>query len=156
MLLAVVGPLALIVASVAGYACLGRVRPVELMPGARRGGDGIGARAAAALPEAHDEIRRLGATLNDMLERLEGSFAHEKAFVANASHELRTPLATLKTELELALRRERSVEELRQTLRSADDEVDRLSALADDLLVLARSTKARSLSAALISEPPIS
>ena len=74
-----------------------------------------------------------------MLERLEEIFAHEKAFVANASHELRTPLATLKTELDLALRRERSLGELRQTLRSADEEVDRLSALADDLLVLARA-----------------
>jgi len=140
VLLAVVGPLALIVASVAGYALASAVlRPVELM---RRRAAAVTASEPGRrlpLPPADDEIRRLGATLNDMLERLEGSFAHEKAFVANASHELRTPLATLKTELELALRRERSVEELRQALRSADDEVDRLSALADDLLVLARA-----------------
>src|SRR5271165_3206274 len=140
VLLAIVGPLALIIASVAGYGLASAVlRPVELM---RRRAAAVTASEPGLrlpLPAAHDEIRRLGTTLNDMLERLEGSFAHEKAFVANASHELRTPLATLKTELELALRRERSVEELRQTLRSADDEVDRLSALADDLLVLARS-----------------
>jgi signal transduction histidine kinase len=77
-----------------------------------------------------------------MLDRLEESFAREKTFVANASHELRTPLATLKAELELALRRERSPAELRHALASADDEVDRLSALADDLLVLARSDEA--------------
>ena len=129
VLLAVVGPLALIVASGAGYGLASAVlRPVELM---RRRAAAVTASEPGRrlpLPPAHDEIRRLGATLNDMLERLEASFAHEKAFVANASHELRTPLATLKTELELALRRERSVEELRQTLRSADDEVDRLSA----------------------------
>jgi len=74
-----------------------------------------------------------------MLDRLEGSLAREKTFVADASHELRTPLATLKMELELALRRQRSAEELRQTLRSADQEIDRLSALADNLLMLARS-----------------
>ena len=73
-----------------------------------------------------------------MLDRLEESFAREQAFVANASHELRTPLATLKTELELALRRERSSGGAAGALRSVDDEVDRLSALADDLLVLAR------------------
>jgi signal transduction histidine kinase len=77
-----------------------------------------------------------------MLDRLEESFAREKAFVSNASHELRTPLATLKAELELALRRERSADELRDALVSVNDEVDRLSDLADDLLVLARSDEA--------------
>jgi hypothetical protein len=77
-----------------------------------------------------------------MLERLEESFARQQAFVANASHELRTPLATLKAELELALRRERPAEELRNALRSANHEVDRLSALADDMLVLARADEA--------------
>jgi signal transduction histidine kinase len=140
VLLALVGPLALIVASVAGYGVASAaLRPVELMR--RRAGAVTAAEPGRRLPlpPARDEIRRLGATLNDMLDRLEGSLAREKTFVADASHELRTPLATLKMELELALRRERSAEELRQTVRAADEEVDRLSALADDLLVLARS-----------------
>jgi signal transduction histidine kinase len=64
---------------------------------------------------------------------------HERTFVGDASHELRTPLSVLRTELELAQRRERSPQELAAVLRSAAEEVDRLSRLAEDLLVLARS-----------------
>ncbi len=143
VLLALVGPLALIVASVAGYGLASAaLRPVELM---RRRAAAVSASEPGRrlpLPAANDEIRRLGATLNEMLDRLEESFAREKAFVSNASHELRTPLATLKAELELALRRERSADELRDALVSVNDEVDRLSDLADDLLVLARSDEA--------------
>ncbi len=93
--------------------------------------------------EADDEIGRLGHTLNEMLERLEAAFARERSFVSDASHELRTPLAILKTELELALRAGRSPEELRDALRSAGDETDRLTQLADDLLVIARSDQGR-------------
>src|SRR4029079_7134249 len=60
-----------------------------------------------------------------------------------ASHELRTPLAVLKAELELALRKGRSREELEQALRSAAEEPDRLVQLAEDLLVIARSDQGR-------------
>ncbi len=140
VLLAIVGPLALIIASVAGYGVASAaLRPVELM---RQRAAAVSASEPGRrlpLPAADDELRRLGVTLNDMLARLEESFARQQAFVANASHELRTPLATLKAELELALRRERSAEELRDALRSVNDEVDRLAALADDMLVLARA-----------------
>jgi signal transduction histidine kinase len=74
-----------------------------------------------------------------MLGRLEAGIARERRFVADASHELRTPLALLSTELELAQRRPRSPEELRAALDSAAEEVDRLTRLAEDLLVLARA-----------------
>jgi signal transduction histidine kinase len=95
------------------------------------------------LPPARDEIHRLGETLNDMLDRLEEGLARERRFVADASHELRTPLASLRTELELALRRPRSHEELTVALRSASEEVERLVRLAEDLLVLARADDGR-------------
>jgi len=91
------------------------------------------------VPVARDEVQRLAETLNDMLARLETAFAHERRFVADASHELRTPLALLKTELELALRHPRSRAELEEALRSAAEETDRLTALASDLLLIARS-----------------
>ena len=65
--------------------------------------------------------------------------ARERRFIADASHELRTPLTTLKSELDVALQRERSPDELRAALGSAREEADRLVALAEDLLVLARA-----------------
>jgi signal transduction histidine kinase len=74
-----------------------------------------------------------------MLARLEASFEHERRFLADASHELRTPLALLRTELELALRRPRSRDELEQALRSAGEETERLSRGAHARRRLARA-----------------
>ena len=95
------------------------------------------------VPETGDELDRLAHTLNEMLERIEKSFERERRFVDDASHELRTPLGILRTELELALRRSRTKEELEQALRSAAQESDRLNRLANDLLVLARSDRGK-------------
>jgi heavy metal sensor kinase len=138
--LLVASPLALLVATLAGYALAGAaLRPVEEM---RRKAAKISAATPDSrlpVPAARDEVQRLAETLNDMLARLETAFAHERRFVADASHEMRTPLALLKTELELALRHPRTRAELEDALRSAAEETDRLSALADDLLLIARS-----------------
>jgi signal transduction histidine kinase len=95
------------------------------------------------VPGTGDELARLAETLNAMLERLEEAIERERRFVDDASHELRTPLANLKAELDLALRRSRTVDELERALRSAAEETDRLARLADDLLVLARSDRGR-------------
>jgi heavy metal sensor kinase len=138
--LLVASPLALLLATLAGYALAGAaLRPVEEM---RRKAASISAATPGdrlPVPVAKDEVQRLAETLNDMLARLETAFEHERRFVADASHELRTPLALLKTELELALRHPRSRAELEDALRSAVEETDRLSALANDLLLIARS-----------------
>lgn len=138
------GPLALLLSSLLGYAlAAAALQPVESM---RRQAAAISASEPGRrlpVPEARDELGRLGATLNEMLARLEEALARERTFVADASHELRTPLALLKTELELALRRRRTPEELEQALRSAADETDRLAQLAEDLLVLARADRGR-------------
>src|SRR3954471_12687676 len=75
--------------------------------------------------------------------RLQAALARERTFVADASHELRTPLAILRAELELALRPGRSHAELAAAVRSAAEETDRLSALAEDLLVIARADDGR-------------
>jgi len=142
--LAIGGPLTLLLASLAGYgATAAALRPVERM---RRRAAAIRAdEPGARLPvsPARDEVGRLGSTLNEMLARLEEAYARERAFVADASHELRTPLAILRAELELAARDGRSQEELAAAVRSAAEETDRLARLADDLLVLARVEEGR-------------
>jgi len=139
LLLAISGPIALLLASLAGYGVAsGALRPVEAM---RRKADEITEEdPGERLPvgTADDEIARLGTTLNGMLARLERAVDRERAFVADASHELRIPLAILKTEIELALRGERTAEELRDALHSASEETDRLAELAEALLVIAR------------------
>ena len=139
----VVGPLALLVATYAGYRLAGAaLRPVESM---RREAAEISSATSGKrlpLPATTDEIHRLGETLNEMLERLDAGLQRERRFVGDASHELRTPLALLRTQLELALRRPRTPEELEQAIRSATEEVERLIRLAEALLVLDRSGEA--------------
>jgi signal transduction histidine kinase len=131
--------LALLAASLGGYALAARaLHPVEEL---RRRAQAVTADEVAPLPvpPAGDEISRLAVTLNDMLARLHAAVERERRFVADASHELRTPLALLQTELDLALRRRRTRDELESALRSALEETQRLSRLADDLLLIARA-----------------
>jgi signal transduction histidine kinase len=140
LLLAIGGPVALLLASLAGFGVASAaLRPVEEM---RRKADQITEDAPGErLPvgRAHDEIARLGTTLNRMLARLELAVERERSFVANASHEFRMPLAVLKTELELALDGDRSREMLHDALLSISEETDRLAELAEALLVIARA-----------------
>jgi signal transduction histidine kinase len=134
-------PLALLAASLGGYAlAAGALRPVELL---RRRAEAVipGETSRLPVPPARDEVARLARTLNEMLARLQAAVEHERRFVADASHELRTPLALLRTELDLALRRPRSREELERALRSAAAETERLSRLAEDLLLIARGDR---------------
>ena len=143
-LLLIGGPITLLLAALAGYgATAAALRPVERMRARAAEIEASDRGARLPVPPADDEIGRLGATLNAMLARIEAAFARERTFVADASHELRTPLAILKTELELALARGRTREELTAALRSAAEETDRLVALAEDLLVIARSDQGR-------------
>ncbi len=88
---------------------------------------------------ANDELDRLADTLNEMLGRLESSFAEMRQFSADASHELQTPLTILRGEIEVALRAKRSPDEYTGVLRSALEEIQRISALVEGLLLLARS-----------------
>jgi signal transduction histidine kinase len=133
-------PIVFVVATAGAYLlAAAALRPVERMR----------AQAAAVtettpdlrldVPPSRDEIARLAATLNDMLERLQAGLERERRFVGDASHELRTPLSLLKAELDLALRRPRSPAELAAALTSAGQETQRLVDLAEDLLLLARS-----------------
>jgi signal transduction histidine kinase len=139
---AVGGPIAVLLASLLGYALAGAgLRTVEAMR--RRaaevsltdGGERL------PLPAARDEIRRLGETLNDMLDRLHRSFERERRFVADAGHELRTPLAVVRTELEGALKAGGHDRDVHAALVSALEECEHLSRLADDLLIMARAAE---------------
>jgi two-component system OmpR family sensor kinase len=85
------------------------------------------------------EYSSLVAVLNAMLDRLDRAFEAQRRFVADASHELRSPLTVLRGDLDVALRRERSPQEYRETLERMREETARITALAENLLVLARA-----------------
>ena len=134
-------PLALSGAAVGGWFLARRaLAPVDAMVEAARKieAEDLSQRIVTGT-EQNDELGRLAAVLNDMLTRLERSFTAVRYFSADAAHELRTPLTILKGELEVALRSSPAEEEYRRVLASCLEEVDRLSALVEDLLFLARS-----------------
>jgi signal transduction histidine kinase len=87
-----------------------------------------------------DEIGRLAKTFNNMLERLETSFAVQKVFIANASHELRTPLTSINGQLEVLMMKERSTLEYQNALGSILDDIRALIDLSNRLLLIARTS----------------
>jgi signal transduction histidine kinase len=91
------------------------------------------------VPDSDDEVSRLAATLNDLLERIQRGVAREHRLIADASHELRTPLGLMLMQIDLALSRERSPHETRLALERLRAETQRLVRLANDLLLLARA-----------------
>jgi signal transduction histidine kinase len=132
------GPILVVLAGFAAWTLAGAaLRPVERM---RRQAADISEHDRDAfldVPNSRDEIAALGRTLNELLARLVAALHRERGFVAAAGHELRSPLANLKVELELAARPHRSNQELSAAVSAAAAEVDRLSRLSEDLLVLA-------------------
>jgi len=88
---------------------------------------------------AGDELGELAATFNEMLARLEAAFDGLQRFTADAAHELRAPLALMRTQVDVMLRRERSVEQYQESHRALLAEIERLSRMADQLLLLARA-----------------
>lgn len=86
-----------------------------------------------------DEISQLAHTFNMMLDRLQTAFETQNNFVSNASHEFRTPLTTIIGEADLALSRQRSVEEYRQSLEVIIQQAERMQVLTESLLKLAQS-----------------
>lgn len=88
------------------------------------------------LPPRTDEIQRLGATLNDLLARLDEATARQRQFVADAAHELRSPVAAVRAEIETATRHPRA--DFSARLPELLEETVRLGRLIDDLVRLAR------------------
>ncbi len=92
-----------------------------------------------------DEVGRLARTFDAMLARLDAAFQRQRQFTADASHELRTPLTVMKTNLGVTLNRPRSAKQYEAALMQIDGEVDRLTRLTNDLLLLARADAAHSI-----------
>ncbi|ADQ16829.1 sensor histidine kinase [Leadbetterella byssophila] len=86
-----------------------------------------------------DEIAQLATNFNQMLSRIDQAFEMQRSFVSNASHELRTPLAAIKSEIQVALEKDREPEEYRQILHSLDQDNQRMIQLINGLLQLAKS-----------------
>jgi signal transduction histidine kinase len=124
-----------------GWWLAGRaLRPLRAITATARrvSGENLGERIALRGPA--DELRELADTFDGMLARLDGAFASQRHFVANASHELRTPLAIMRTEIDVALAdSDASRGELRTMGEAVRDTVDRCEQLISSLLVLARS-----------------
>ncbi|MCC2280418.1 HAMP domain-containing histidine kinase [Streptomyces sp. ET3-23] len=136
-------PVVFLAATVGAYLlAAAALRPVERMRAQAAAVTDTTPHRRLQVPPGRDEIARLAATLNAMLDRLQAALEREKRFAADAGHELRTPLSLLKTELDLALRRLRTPTELTAALASAAEETQRLVDLAEDLLLLARTDQA--------------
>jgi signal transduction histidine kinase len=145
-LLLVLFPVFLALLAVIAWRVIGSaLRPVEaLREGAERIGEAADPAERLPVGPAEDEISALATTLNGMLARLASANAQQRAFVADAAHELRSPLATMQTQLEVAER----VGEGNELTHELLPEVRRMSALVEDLLVLARAETDGSGSAA--------
>lgn len=90
------------------------------------------------LPPNQDELHELSARFNELLDRIEKALEREREFTSDASHELRTPIASLRGTLEVLIRRERKPEEYEAKIRYCLEEIDRMSAITEQLLSLAR------------------
>ena len=97
------------------------------------------------VPPGDEEIAGLVGTLNQLLDHLESAHTTQQRFVADASHELRTPLTILRGEIEVALRKPRSADEYREVLQSNKEEIESLSRLTENLLLLARADAGQSI-----------
>ncbi len=137
-------PLALLLAAFTGYQVAGAaLRPVELIRAraARIGESDLTERLPE--PGTGDELDRLTSTINDLLARLADALQRERRIVSDASHELRTPISVLQTRLDVALLGRPDADGLSAVIEAARGDAQRLSRLADDLLILARADQGR-------------
>jgi signal transduction histidine kinase len=128
-------PLVVIMALIAWRVIGWTLRPVETLRSGAARISGSDQDERLAVPESADEIRALALTLNDMLDRLAAARGRQRAFVADAAHELRSPLASMRTQLEVA----QHLGEGGELAADLLTDVARLSALVEDLLLLARA-----------------
>jgi two-component system, OmpR family, sensor kinase len=134
-------PIAIFLASIGGY-FLARKSLAPVMAMSSQAGRIGAANLHERLPiqNAKDELGRLAASFNELLERVDQSFERQRRFMSDASHELRTPAAILRGESEVALSRgERPAEEYRESLAVLHAEAQRLTQIVEDLFTLTRA-----------------
>ena len=140
LILIIAVPLALLVASLGGQFLASKaLKPVDHITQTARMITSQNLNQRINPPKVKDEISRLVETLNEMISRLDRSFRQVKQFSTDASHELKTPLTILKGEVEVALRKERVPHEYEQVLKSNLEEINRMSQIVEDLLLLSRA-----------------
>jgi heavy metal sensor kinase len=137
-------PLVLLTSAGGGYWLSRRaLAPVDALTRTARNISGQNLSSRLEKLDTGDELQRLSDTLNEMLDRIEKVFLRITQFTADASHELRTPISLMRTEAELALRRERDSDAYREALHHILNETERMSVLIEDLLALARADSGR-------------
>jgi heavy metal sensor kinase len=130
----------LVIGGAFSYWLAGRaLRPVRTIAGMARSISEHDLNRRVDIKVPPDELGELVDTFNSMLARLEAGFTSMSTFTANASHELRAPLALMRSEVEGALSRSRTPEEYKRVLESLRQEVEHLTRLSDQLLILARA-----------------
>ncbi len=130
-----------VVSVAAGWVVAGRVlRPLRVMTATTRRISADSLHERLAIDSPGDELKDLADTIDALLERLDGAFAAQRRFVANASHELRTPLATMRASLDVAVAKPGPVPPGTITLAGqVRAELDKVDQLLEGLLVLARA-----------------
>jgi signal transduction histidine kinase len=130
-----------VVALALGWIMAGRaLRPVREMTAAAQRISEENLHERLALTGPDDELKELGDTMDGLLARLEGAFAAQRRFVANASHELRTPLTTMRASLDVAVAKPEPVPPQTAALAARlRAELDKIDALLEAFLVLARA-----------------
>lgn len=142
--LLMLAPLMLVIAAVVGHWLSSRaLAPVDLITRTARNISASNLSNRLEKLKTGDELQRLSDTLNDMLARIESAFVRITEFTADASHELRTPVSLIRTEAEIALRRQRGEEEYQESLRHILLEAENTSVLVEKLLSLARADSSR-------------
>jgi heavy metal sensor kinase len=133
-------PTLLLLAAAGGYWISTRaLAPVDQITQTARTISAQNLSSRLVVPQTGDELQRLSETLNGMLDRLEASFKKITQFTADASHELRTPVAVMRTRAELSLRKARSADEYRDVIAEVLTELEKTSALIEQLMFLARA-----------------
>jgi heavy metal sensor kinase len=140
LVLLVIDLVAVAASIVGGYSIIGKaLRPIDhITHRAQQIGAGD-LRQRLQHMDSSAEMVHLTTVLNEMLEKLQRLFESQKQFIQDAAHEIRSPLAALRCRLEVALRQRRQVEDYKQVIEGALEDATRLTALADDLFLLARA-----------------